>query len=356
MSKYNKKLLYDYITGNDINGYDIDELESDYIFIKEVTDISNDKKMYDLCDDKLRSNFELMKFFILKFKNDKNFIKKVAHDFSILSDNDDDKFEMDIIVSELVGKDYSGLLENANYIAAKCKYYELRTAYIIDSRNDSEEVKNYYQMGFDYLADIYAGRVIIINYIAKSMVDEIFNEEDYSLEELVHVKFKTKEDLERYGIINFILDYVSKYDSHLSDYLKTDIKLVNELKNKIEQIKNNFNIYNERKRCNVMNWIIEYLNNYSLETGYLSGTQLIKYIAKDLNINDLIIEREFEDYDDFLDEFDYPMVQKDIEYLKLKKKVKEVLKRYEISEDYFEEKENDHKCKVLKFKKKNNKC
>lgn len=354
MGKYSKKILYDYITGNEIDGYDIDELENDYIFIKEVTDISNDKKMYDLCYDKLRSNFELMKFFILKFKDDKTFIKKVAHNFSILSDNEDDKFEIDIIVSELVGKDYSSLLENINYISAKNKYNGLRTAYILDSRNDSQEVKDYYQMGFDYFADIYAGREIIINYIAKNMVSEIFNEEDYSLEELIHIKFKTKEDFEKIGIINFILSYVSLYDSHLSDYLKTNIKIVEELKNNIQKINDNFNIYNERKRYEMMNWIIEYLNNYSLDTGYLSGTQLIKYIAKDLNISDPIIEREFEDYDDSIDEYDYPMTQSDLEYMKLKKKVKEVMKRYEVPDDYFQEKENNHKCKVLKFKRKDN--
>ena len=103
-----------------------------------------------------------------------------------------------------------------------------------------------------------------------------------------------------------------------------------------------------------MNWIIEYLNNYSLNTGYLSGTQLIKYIAKDLDINDSIIQREFEDYDDSTDEYDYSMIQSDIEYMKLKNKVKEVMKKYEIPDDYFEEKENKHKCKILNFVRKDN--
>lgn len=107
MSKYSKKVLYDYIVGNEIEGYNIDKLESDYIFIKEVTDFSNDKKIYNLCDNKLKSNFELMKFFILKFKDDKNFIKKVANEFLNLSNNEDDNFEMNIIVSNLVGKNYN---------------------------------------------------------------------------------------------------------------------------------------------------------------------------------------------------------------------------------------------------------
>lgn len=358
MSKYSKKVLYDYILGNDIYGYDIDELENDYIFIKEVVDISGDKKMYDLCDDKLKGNFELMKFLVLKFKDDEQFIKKVAQDFLKLSNDEDDIFEINIIVSNLVGKEYSSLLENINYIDAKCKYNELRTKYILESRNDSEEVKDYYQMSFDYFADVYAGREIIIDYIAKNMVDEIFSEEDYSLEELIHTKFKTKEDLEQFGTINFILSYVSLYDSHLSDYLKTNIKLIDTLKDSINNIKNNFNSYNERKRNEIMNWIIDYLYKYSLENGHFSGIELIRHITKDLNIKDPIIKKEISDYCDDLEEFSYPMMQTDIEdtdlksnieYTKLKMKVKEVLKKYEVPDEYFEENESNHKCKVLRF-------
>lgn len=44
MSKYSKKMLYDYIIGNDIDGYDIDELESDYIFINKLQILAMIKK------------------------------------------------------------------------------------------------------------------------------------------------------------------------------------------------------------------------------------------------------------------------------------------------------------------------
>ena len=352
MSKYSKKVLYDYIVGNEIEGYDIDKLESDYIFIKEVTDFSNDKKIYNLCDNKLKSNFELMKFFILKFKDDKNFIKKVANEFLNLSNNEDDNFEMNIIVSNLVGKNYNELSESIIYaLDAKVKYSELRVEYILEIEKATQEARDYYQMGFDYFADMYAGREIVIDFIAKSMVNEIFNGEEYSLEELIHTKFKSKEDLESFGIINFILNYVSSYDSHLSDYLKTNIKLVESLKNSIERIKNNFDIYNDKKRKITIEWIVDYLTEYSQETGYLSRVQLISYIAKDLEISDPIIDEELKYYDISMDEDEYNSAQSNIEYLKLKKKVKEVLNKHQIPEEEFKEKENIHKCKVLKFKK-----
>ena len=81
MKKYKKKFLFDYIIGNDMGETDINELEKDPEFIIEVTDLSNDKNIYNLCDQKLKQNFRLMKFLILKFKDDKKFAKKVARDY-----------------------------------------------------------------------------------------------------------------------------------------------------------------------------------------------------------------------------------------------------------------------------------
>ena len=45
MGKYNNKLIEDYIQGNDIEGYNIDDLENDYDFMISVIVKSNDKNM-----------------------------------------------------------------------------------------------------------------------------------------------------------------------------------------------------------------------------------------------------------------------------------------------------------------------
>lgn len=349
MSKYSKKLIYDYVKGNNIDNYDIDELESDYIFIKEVTDASNDKKMYNLCDDKLKSNFELMKFFIMKFKNDETFVKRVGNEFCALSNNENDIFEINIIVSELVKKDYDNILENIHLISANNKYNALRFEYGIEIYDEKQEVKDYCQMGFECFINMYAGRKIIIDYIAKKMVDEIFDEKP--LEELVHAKFKNKEELEKYGIINYIINYVSFYDSNLADYLKTDIKLLEELKNKMEKIKDNFDNYNEIKEWEMMNWIIEYLNECSSEMVIISSIELIRFVTRDLNINHPIIESELIGYDDYMEEYNYSLIKSDIQYHRIKNKVKEVIQKNEIPDPYIEEQGDGSKTKILKFKK-----
>ena len=66
--------------------------------------------------------------------------------------------------------------------------------------------------------------------------------------------------------INYTYDTIPDIFAFISRHLKTNIKIVEELKNNIQKINDNFNIYNERKRYEMINWIIEYLNNYSLDT------------------------------------------------------------------------------------------
>ena len=101
MSKYNKSLIYDYINGNDIENYNVEELENDYEFMKLVINVSKDKNIYKLCSDKLKNNYEFIKFIIYKFKNDIDFICKVANSYLDITNNEIEEIELNIIMSEL---------------------------------------------------------------------------------------------------------------------------------------------------------------------------------------------------------------------------------------------------------------
>ena len=68
MEKYNKELIMNYINGNDIGDYDLNELEDDKLFMTKVIEFSNDEKMYNFCSDNLKKNYEFIKYIILKFK------------------------------------------------------------------------------------------------------------------------------------------------------------------------------------------------------------------------------------------------------------------------------------------------
>lgn len=403
MKKYSRKLLSDYLLGKSIDDYDIDELESNPEFIKEIIDFSNDKSMYNLCDDELKKNFNLMKFLVLKFKDDEQFIKKIARDFSNCSDNETDIFEINIIVSELVKIDYENIAENDSFIDAKVMFHLLNLSYMSEMKGEEDyDVINFLQMGFICFKETYEGRKTIIDYIAKEMVSLILTKEGLSLEELVHSKFKSKEKLEKVGTINFIINYIASYDSNLAEYLQANIKLIEPVKNDLDRIKDNFENYNDIKREEMMYWIIEYVQKKSEDLcGYFSGTQLLEFIANDLKIaDDPTIKNEIEDYNneygvnsllsdedfyetfddkddyeferelkeraliksfeesgddeaqefvDIMDQLEYERMQKDDRYIDLKNKIKAVLKGNKEPENYYEETKIDNKGKILAF-------
>ena len=78
MKKYSKKMIDNYILGNEIDGYNITELENDKDFMMLVIGTTNDNKMYNLCSDELKVNYEFVKYLIIKFKNNIDFICEVA--------------------------------------------------------------------------------------------------------------------------------------------------------------------------------------------------------------------------------------------------------------------------------------
>ena len=106
MKIYNSKLIHDYINGNDIIDYDIEELENDYRFMMKVIDYTKNKNMYNLCSDEVKKNYTFVKFMIEKFKDDVNFIAKVA-DYYLDQTNDEDITynELNIIMDSIVNTD-----------------------------------------------------------------------------------------------------------------------------------------------------------------------------------------------------------------------------------------------------------
>lgn len=112
LKNYNKKLVLDYIYGNDIVGYDIDELEEDYEFMIEVIKQTRDKRMYSLCSDNVRKNYDFVSFMMDTFKDDKDFVLGVVDGYfgnimNVDSNNLEDRdITLVIMVSDLFDRSY----------------------------------------------------------------------------------------------------------------------------------------------------------------------------------------------------------------------------------------------------------
>ena len=61
---YSKKVIMDYVCGNDIVGYEIEQLENDHRFMIDVIKYTGDKRIYKLCSDKVKNNPDFVKFLV----------------------------------------------------------------------------------------------------------------------------------------------------------------------------------------------------------------------------------------------------------------------------------------------------
>ena len=382
MSKYDKKTVFNYVMGNDIDNFDIDDLENDWQFMKEVFDYTNDKKTYDLCDDILKTNIDLIKYLINKFKYDEDFILEISSNFLSKSDNKLDKLEVQIILKELFGEDK--IIEDFKFSNVEDTiifYSGLRADYesVVKEMNDYK-VKQDLQLGFCVFYEEYKDRQILIDFIAKNMILEIFYLINENLVDLILSLYKDKSQVDKTISTKFILDYITNYDKALANYLKVHIDLINDIKISVDRIFKNFEYYKKNKYKDVIEGIINYIEDYSKENKYLydmfvriclgknlKNKDICGYIGNDLTFT-IQKEDEFGFYEDEIslndiptdeygfydiDNIEYEKIQNDILYIRLREDVKRMLNNNEVYDRYIKPyKKNNSKCKVLKFEQK----
>lgn len=304
VKKYSKRLIFDYIVGNEIVGYDIDELENDYEFMIEAIKHTKDKKLYNLCSDEIKSNYNFVKFIVETFKSDVNFICDVATNFlKTVTDDDVNAIELIILINNNITSDMA--LEDPKLCGFKLQassFYEIeliKLSAALEQTND-ENIKQEYGLGFLYVLDTYEKSDTICNFFAKKLMDEIFYEnQDYTLEQILHMNFKTFSKFKTYGINTFLTNYIKKYDKHLSSYVLLHLDLLDSVKKSINRIEKNWDNYVDRVYEEKVNIYEKKVDEYVDKHGMIIGSSaIINYVAKKLHLEDL-----FYKYDKFLKEY-----------------------------------------------------
>ena len=291
MSKYSVKTIIDYVNGNDLE-CNIEELENDYRFMMEVIFYTNDKKMYNLCSNEVKANFTFIKFIINKFKDDLTFVFNVSKFFLCNNKFELEKFELVLIFRELVkGKleDYDDEYYDCMMILNRIYKTEKTIIEIIKSDEENKDIFDEYGLGFIFIYDKYSGSEKILDFFADRFIDEIL-ESDVNLERIIHKKFASYSLFEVYGINNFCLEFLREYDIILSDYVSSNLNLLNTLKRRIRLVKRNWDnyIFNLKKRQYGL--IYDVIESYIKENNscfYALG--VILCIGKELGVLDDVI-------------------------------------------------------------------
>lgn len=303
----NKKLIFDYINGEDIDN--IDELENNHEFMMEVIKLTRDKNMLNMCSDEVKLNYEFVLCMIEIFKNDIQFIDEIASNYiNAKGEEDVTSLELNFIMADI-------LKRNAD-IEFSIKYNLIKSTFIASEKlkirlaiETEEDLfwKQEFGLGFRVMQyEDYGNSRIIMNEMALEFIEDIFyRDADISLEELIHNQFKKVEDFKKVGAKKFILNYIRMYDTNLSDYLEAHTELLKDLEKNIHAIITRFDTYN-RNLENRKDMIFEYDAKKIVEKHKESAplNEYLRYIDKQnykglpkLSLYDVYDEdEEFDDY------------------------------------------------------------
>ena len=354
MAKWDFKTINDYICGNDLE-CDIDLLENDSKFMSAVIRISNDKNIYNLCSDELKKDFEFCKYIINIFVKDEKFISFVANEFIKNSNNDFDNFEMSLLMKNLL-KDKDLALPFGLKVVAFTEEILLEIEML---KQDLLEHSGSYvliDLGFCCILDEFAESEIILNHFAKYYINKIFFEEN-NFTKLVISNFESYDEMEKYGIIKFLVDVIRGFDSDLADYVFNNVNVLNDLINTLNSLKFNWNSYAETYEREKYELIFDNVFKYLYENNgsfYFSSSDLIYFIGEELGIKDKIQKYDVM-YDEAFDGFKNNKIDKNtmsFMEMKLYNNVKNMMIEILNSEEFIEYnnyKEEKNECKIYDF-------
>lgn len=232
----NYYLIKAYVNGEKILGYDIDDLEADYDFMISVMEYTNDKNMFELCSDEVKNTYEVVDFILDNFSNDIEFTIEVVSNYL---DNERDKtkyLEILIRICNLYGYDNICCLEYSRQLDEEYKAFNANISYMRDC--SIEENSYLIENGFYFVLDNYKDNKTIINYFASRFINDYFDNNNLEIE--IYKTFKTYEELEEFGINKYLIKLLNEYDTKLADYVISNIYLLNDIKYKLNKIKDNW--------------------------------------------------------------------------------------------------------------------
>ena len=300
---YTKKLIYDYIIGNDIDN--LEELESDNNFLFDVLKLSHDITYYSYLDESYRRSYDVIKYMLLNFKDNLDVYQEDADYLLDSLDAESLEYKEIIVLIADIDKDSFN-----DYKISRAGFYVTDKVEVGAVQNSDRELEELIGLGFEVVLSKYEDKPLILDYYALCFLYEIFYQ-DKNFEEIVHKNIKDKEKLIKIGNTKYLLDYVGNLDYYLKEYLESHLYLLDNLSKDLDLVKNNWDNYIKRINEQRVAIVYQVVDNFAEE--YRGKFYFDIYGSLDKIIRRYHLEEVFE-LDDEIENFDL----KDNEYLKEK--------------------------------------
>ena len=337
---YSKQTVFNYIFGNDIEEFELEDLENDASFMTDVIKTTNDFKLYDFASDEVKQDFEFVRTVIEKYRDNTIFIMNVANTYLAQGEELKTKPEYMEILAMMIEfiKDDDKKLDYS--IKALVEYEEnMINLHVFKNENeDDKEFVNDFGLGFSYIKDAYEGLPYATKYFAVRLTHNLFYNNEKSINQIISENLKLKDK----GINNFIIEYVCMHDSYLSGYLSVNPNILKKFNKEISIDINNYEFYNtslfDRKIKIIWQEGLEEYNKNSGKYSYL----FMQFLDSILYNNKLV--EEYEKYSNEKVDTEVIIKKEKLDFMDLmfytylEKLVLDLFLNYEISyKDEFEE-------------------
>lgn len=284
MKKIDISLVKKYVNGEDLGEFTSEQLENDKDFMMWVISYTNDIKMYSFCSESVKLNYEFVEYLVLKFKDNSEFIMTVADNYLDNADTDWESKELSIIMEKVLPKELAEKYEVLNETSYFLKRLEVEIAKAKDSKLESMV-----GMGFLLMFDQYNGSDIILDYYANNIIGEIIRDNNIDFEKMLHTQFKSASKITEMGINNYIVNFISCYDSMLSSYVSTHLDIIKPIANRIKRIQDDWDKYlsvdETRRYNNMLDMVHEYM---SMSDSNMGENEVLYYVANELRIKEKV--------------------------------------------------------------------
>lgn len=310
MSPYNLNAVYDYIWGKDLDDDMVDSLENNPYFMIQVMEKSKDKNVYNLCSDTVKRNYDFVKKAVELFGDDLDFVSEVAENYlSSLSQEEIEQgssyAELNIMMSNLYGRVVN------NFTLRAASFYEMErirqeACSMVISSKSMDLLHS--DRGFIFTVVQYEDSNIIIDYVADRMSRSAFYGDYGKLETLVHKRFRSLEDLKKYGEKKFLYDCLFNFDQALADYVFSPTQreafagFFEEALGAVDRLEYMWPRYMDRLNSFRVDIFYEEVSRYLAEQAQYSTLEyddVACYVAHRLNVVDLFKKYDFQFSDDY---------------------------------------------------------
>ena len=252
--------------------------------------ISKNTTLYYECSEELKKDFNFVTEVIKIYKDNFSFIDEVAESYvKYIPEEDIESNPYYIELCMLLGQ----------YVPKEHQYYEFYTnrldgiykMFLLHVMMTKDQFPDVSELGFSILVEDYGEHTNILDYFAKRLMNELYHMNNCgTFEDLVHKHCESAANIMNEGYVDFFARNLYGVDQALSYYVFDHAYLLDELIDELDEICENWDIYEELLTGRCVSIITEWVSLKEKEKAYgddFDYTQAMNEVIVSMNFSNM---------------------------------------------------------------------